>query len=554
MHQARAILWAQWRTLRNFNPRGGAVWTAIIGAIWYGGWTVASFVVARIVASPSSKELLPAVLPGMLLAVFVYWQMAPLLLAATGFSLDLRKLQAYPIPEPHLFFIEVMLRTTAALEMLLVICGLALGVLWNPALSKWGLLAVAAWVAFNLLLAAGLRDLLGRLLARRRVREVVFFLVLLCAVLPQLLVSRLRDADSATQATVRAFFGGARTGIETWFWPWSAVANVVQGQAAVRAALVLFVFCAAAWAFSRWQFARVLAFDAQAAGAGSYSIAPASSGAPSGTSRAFGAGRLEAFYRLPSWIFRDPLGALIEKDIRFLLRAPRFRVLFIMGFTFGLIIWFPMAFGRTGGARDFMAGNFLTIASVYALLLLGEACFWNIFGFDRSAAQVYFLAPVPFSRVLLGKNLTALIFIGLEVLAITVVCLLLRLPVGAGNLVEACAVTGVSSLLFLSAGNLVSIYQARGSDPDKSFRNTATGRVQALMLVVYPLASIPTGLAYLARWAFQSEVAFFAVIAFDLAVGAVVYKIALDSAVAAAERIKEQMMAALSEGSGPVSA
>ena len=31
MKHARAILWAQWRTLRNFYPRGGVAWTAVIG-------------------------------------------------------------------------------------------------------------------------------------------------------------------------------------------------------------------------------------------------------------------------------------------------------------------------------------------------------------------------------------------------------------------------------------------------------------------------------------------------------------------------------------------
>jgi hypothetical protein len=112
MHQARAILWAQWRTLRNFGPRAGSAWTWIIGTIWYGAWAVASSALARVVALPSSKDFVSAALPGLLLLVFLYWQLAPLLLAATGFSLDLRKLQAYPIPVPHLFFIEVMLRTT----------------------------------------------------------------------------------------------------------------------------------------------------------------------------------------------------------------------------------------------------------------------------------------------------------------------------------------------------------------------------------------------------------------------------------------------------------
>ena len=77
--------------------------------------------------------------------------------------------------------------------------------------------------------------------------------------------------------------------------------------------------------------------------------------------------------------------------------------------------------------------------------------------------------------------------------------------------------------------------------------------MQALLLLVYPLVGLPIGLAYLARWAFDSQAAFLGVIAFDLAIGAVFYKIALDSAVQAAEHLKETMVAALSEGSGPVS-
>ena len=83
-------------------------------------------------------------MPGGLLLVFLYWQVVPLLMAATGASLDLRKLQAYPIPVSQLFSIEVMLRVTAAIEMLLVLLGIAAGILLNPRLPKWCALAVAA--------------------------------------------------------------------------------------------------------------------------------------------------------------------------------------------------------------------------------------------------------------------------------------------------------------------------------------------------------------------------------------------------------------------------
>ena len=38
MNQARAILWAQWRSMRNPSCARGVGWTAAVGFIWYGVW------------------------------------------------------------------------------------------------------------------------------------------------------------------------------------------------------------------------------------------------------------------------------------------------------------------------------------------------------------------------------------------------------------------------------------------------------------------------------------------------------------------------------------
>jgi ABC-2 type transport system permease protein len=255
---------------------------------------------------------------------------------------------------------------------------------------------------------------------------------------------------------------------------------------------------------------------------------------------------------LPSVLFRDPLGALVEKEIRFLARSPRFRLVFMMGFTFGLVVWLPLAFGRHGAAQSFVGRNFLTAVSVYSVLLLSEVCFWNSFGFDRSAAQFYFLAPVPFSRVLMGKNLSATLFIVLEFVAVTTVSASLGMPIDPLKLGEAFAVAAVISLFLLGAGNLMSVHQPRGVNPESSFRSSAAGRVQSLLFVVYPIAFAPTALAYLARWAFDSELAFFAVLAFDAVAGVVVYRVATQSAVQSAERLKETFLAALAAGDGPI--
>ena len=52
---------------------------------------------------------------------------------------------------------------------------------------------------------------------------------------------------------------------------------------------------------------------------------------------------------------RRQMEAQLEKELRFLSRAPRFRLVFMMGFSFGLLIWAPMAFGRatSSGSRKF---------------------------------------------------------------------------------------------------------------------------------------------------------------------------------------------------------
>jgi ABC-2 type transport system permease protein len=532
MNHASAILWAQWRTVRNFYPRAGAAWGAIIGAIWYGFWVLVSIGGAWKIADPENNGLLRVALPGALLLIFLYWQVVPVLMAATGASLELRKLKVYPIPVSQLFAIEVMLRVTSGIEMVLVLLGIAAGVALNPRFPAWAALAIVPYLLFNLFLAAGVRDLLVRLLARKRIRELVIFLMVMLSTLPRLMLTRNPGSSSRV---AHLFAGDSRIGL-----PWGATANWLQGVDFFHAAWILLLWTVGAAVFGRWQFARTLAFDAEAAAAGDTRMGPRQT-------------LMQRVLRFPSWLLSDPLGALVEKEIRFLVRSPRFRLVFLMGFTFGVVVMLPMSLGR--GGQSILGGNYLTAVSVYSLLLLSESCFWNSFGFDRSAAQIYFLAPVSFSRVLIGKNLSALFFIGLEISAITAVCVLLGMPLKPHNLAEAYSVAGVVTIFLLSAGNLMSIYQARAVNPTTQFRANAAGRVQAMLLVVYPIGFIPAGLAYLARWAFDAhpDLAFFGVLAVDAAVGMVIYKIALDSAVKAAERRKEQMITALSAGEGPIS-
>ena len=73
-----------------------------------------------------------------------------------------------------------------------------------------------------------------------------------------------------------------------------------------------------------------------------------------------------------------------------------------------------------------------------------------------------------------------------------------------------------------------------------------------MLFGIYPVAFVPVGLAYLARYAFGNQAAFYGVLALDAIGGFILYRVALASAVQAAERFREEMIAALSAGDGPI--
>src|SRR5579885_3057981 len=166
MNHALTILWAQWRSVRNGYPRRGVAWTAVVALIWYVLWAGLSVVIARIFSEAENLPMIHNVLPSGLFIVFLYWQLIPLLMATTGSTLELRKLRVYPIPESQLFRLEMMLRVTSGIEMIILLAGITVGVTLNPRLPGWALFAVLAYIVFNLSIAIGLRDLLARLLSR----------------------------------------------------------------------------------------------------------------------------------------------------------------------------------------------------------------------------------------------------------------------------------------------------------------------------------------------------------------------------------------------------
>jgi ABC-2 type transport system permease protein len=534
----RAIIGVQMRTLVNrWSAPGGVTGRAffwVLSAIWYvlvalGAWAVAG-------AIPQIKEvptLIQALSVGLLVA-FVYWQLIPVLLATTGVSLELKRLLVYPVPPSSLFTIEVLLRVTTGIEVLIMMTGAAAGLWRHAAVPFWAPFLLAPYALFNMLLSAGVRDLLTRLLARRGARELVVLGIVLLTALPQIFVTLFPPE------AWRSGFGQLMARLPNIPWPWTVAARLTVGQPTAAAWAAFAGWLALAGWFGYVQFHRGLRWDADEQRARERATTP----------RRWNQW-VERLYRLPSALLPDPLGVLVEKEFRFLSRAPRFRLVFFMGFSFGLMIWLPLLMSR-GRQTGFFADNFLVWVSLYAAVLLGEVLFWNILGFDRTAAQAYYVMPVPLRTVLVAKNIASSCLLILEVAMVTAVVLILRVRVRWEKIPESFGVTLLLCLFLQAIGNLASVHFPRPVDPAQSWRHSSSGKVQGMLLLVYPVLAMPITIAYLARYAFDTDLAFYLVLASAYVVGGITYAVSLGVSVETAHTRREVILGALGRGEGPI--
>ncbi len=297
--------------------------------------------------------------------------------------------------------------------------------------------------------------------------------------------------------------------------------------------------------FARWQFEKSLVQDEQFRPDTPTRPAVAGLGA-----------RLNPFRNivdLPSRLFSDPMAALVQKEFQSLLRMPRFRVILGMACVFSVVIFVPIALRSGGpGSSRFMSTNFLPVVNLYGLLLLSDVLLLNVFGFDRQAAQIYFVTPVPFETVLKAKNLTAIVFIVLQNIAVMILAALIRVSITPISIGTACGASAVVAVFFLSVGNLSSITMPRPVDPTQTFRKQSGGKMQLWLMLCSIGMFLLVGFAFLAKWALQSNWALLGVLLVEIIIGVIIYRLATESAVKRGLRDRERMMEALSKGVAPV--
>jgi ABC-2 type transport system permease protein len=519
-----AIAWAQWCLTRNrmTRTRAATVVSGIFSVLWYGMYCAFALGLAYALPKATWAQIQQWV-PAGLLGMFVFWQFVPLFTLSAGRAFDFSKLQAFPIESDTLFAIEAVLGLTISPEMIITLLGAIAGLSRHPAISPAAPLFLLLYIPFNVLFSVALREFVMRLFRKNRLRELLGILVIALSIAP----SYILGTSVGRHSTGKALLVGTVPGT-----PWHALAMLSTQAFSLMAFAIAIFWVAAAYGLARWQFVRTLHSDSEAVALGP--------GAASSATRAQGkwADNVGLLGRLAP----DPMAALLQKELQSLRRMPRFRVMVGMACVFGMLIGTQIVRHHEHG---FMHDYFVPIANVYGFLFLGEVLVWNVFGFDRRAAQLYFAAPVGFATVLRAKNAVAVLFLAIQTVIVLALATLLRVPISMRTIVDDLSVSAVVAIFFLGLGNLTSVMLPKSVDPNQTFRKQASGSVQLWLLLCSLGIAALLGFALLAEYAAGTHWAFWSVAALEFAIGLIVYRLATETAVRRAMREQERLLQTL---------
>jgi ABC-2 type transport system permease protein len=414
--QIRLVAGLRWRLLRNKlrqkNNRLdliGMTAAGILGAVLVFGLTFAFYTSAHEFIASRHAGWMALLFWG----IFAWWQLFPIFVAGFGGNFEFRTLLRFPLNRRAFYLIGLAygladFSSLAALCWLVAITSGACSV--SPRLLPIMILVCSVFLLLNVTMERLIGSWLERLLARRRSRELFFALFIMAMISFQFITPLAERYGNSAKPLLNQLlpyfvpFPGSLAG--------AAIANAVRGSSAgaliAVGGLLVYVVILSSMLWLR--------FAAQYRGEELSETAPplrsATTSAASGRS-----GVTDSLRLLPPQV-----AEVLRKEIHYLLRN---------GFSFVLLIMPPMMIllltlqGSSSHAHDvstlgFSRSAFFPGVMGYLVLVL-MAPAYNTFAYEGRGIQTYFMAPLRFRHVFLGKNLMMASVVGLEVVLTTIV-------------------------------------------------------------------------------------------------------------------------------------
>jgi ABC-2 type transport system permease protein len=140
----------------------------------------------------------------------------------------------------------------------------------------------------------------------------------------------------------------------------------------------------------------------------------------------------------------------------------------------------------------------------------------------------------------------------LEAFVLMALTLAVHVNFSWGQAIETVAVIAICATYLMALGNISSVHYPRSLSPERVSQSGGGNRAQALVMMLYPVVLMPVILAYIARYAFDSQAVFSLVLSIAAAIAAIFYWLAMESAVKAASARRQSIIEELSRGDGPV--
>jgi ABC-2 type transport system permease protein len=407
------------------------VFFSLVGLMMAVGLGVGAYSIVR------DNEL--RILPLVLWAVMMLWQVTPVVMVSFQEPVDLSLLLRFPVSFGS-YVLEYLV--FGLFDASSILGGLCLAGIWTgitlarPELAGWGAAAALFFAAFNVLLTRMIFAWIDRWLAQRRTREVLGLVFLFLLLGAQLLNPALYGPHGQpSRKTIAAMRHAARTAenVQKALPPGLAARAVEaahKGKAVSAAALLggvaLYGLAAGALLGIR--------LHAEYRGE-SLGEAPRVTAEVQERRRVFDLG--------------GPIGAMVEKEFRYLGRSG----VMLYSLVAPLIMLFVLGRGgHTGGVERFA----LPLGAAYGFLGLTRLVY-NSLGGEGAGIQLYFMAPTPLRTVMLAKNLVQFILFLFE-LAVVVAIVVSRFGMPDGQMLSLTACWLLFALpLQLAAGNLLSI-------------------------------------------------------------------------------------------------
>jgi len=483
--QLAAIAWLRWRMFSNSlrTTRGKAeVISRILMTVFFTVGGMGGAIGCGFGAWYFVSQGKPEMLAVMFWAMFLFWQIFPIMSTAFTNNPDSSELLRFPLAYRSYFLIRIAYGSFDPATVLgsFWLTGTLLGIaVANPLLFLWALPVVLLFAVFNLVFLQMVFAWIERWLAQRRTREIMGVLFILAMLSFQLIGPALQhyERKPAMQKTLDAV-----ATVQAVLPPGlaaDAIAQVAHDHFAVGLSSFLFLGSMAALMGCLLHLRLRAQYNGE-----NLNEAPASGAEKD-------AHGLRLGWNLPG--FSQVVAAVFEKEVRYLSRSGAMLLALIVP-LFMLVVF------RLGPARSVWQTAFMRTpdmafpaAAAYSLLALTNIVY-NSFGGDGGGIQFFYASPARFSQIVLAKNLMQAAILVIEAALLWVVIAFLYGRPGFELSVATMAGMLFAAPMNFTAGNLLSLYSPKRVDTARLGRQRAS-QVTVLISLVVQLVIVAVGVA-----------------------------------------------------------